>query len=56
MVEELHMLTSMVKGYMLQLHVVKCNTRVQVQVQAANAIILSLMCAYKYSWLASPET
>ena len=44
------------------LHVDKCGkgmqlqVQVQTQVQTANASILSLMCAYNYSWLASPET
>ena len=43
-----------------ELHVDKCGkgvrlqVQVEVQVQIESAIIL--MCAYKYSWLASPET
>ena len=39
-----------------ELHVDKYGKGDQTQVQTANASILSLMCAYKYSWLASPET
>ena len=45
-----------------ELHVDKCGkgvqlqVQVQTQVQTANASILSLMCAHKYSWPASPET
>ena len=46
--EELHV-DKYGKGVQLQV-------QVQTQVQTANASILSLMCAYKYSWLASPET
>ena len=45
-----------------ELHVDKCDKGVQLQVQVQDQVqiesasILSLMCAYKYSWLASPET
>ena len=46
--EELHV-DKYGKGAQLQV-------QVQDQVQIESASILSLMCAYKYSWLASPET
>ena len=39
-----------------ELHVDKYGKGDQTQVQTANASILSLMCAYNYSWPASPET
>ena len=41
-----------------ELHVDKCGKGMQLQVQAQVQIenAITLMCAYKYSWLASSET